>query len=120
MPASRAYSACTAELTGARPLRIVGVFRGELGQQDMALRKIVGGGRAGRAEPVDQSRTLRRHDHVAGVKVGMAQHVIGREVLDQREDAGDDALRKHVPPELRNQASIASRSESASGGGGVL
>jgi hypothetical protein len=29
----------------------------------------------------------------------MAQHVIGREVLDQREDAGNDALRKHAAGE---------------------
>ena len=51
---------------------------------------LVGGGRTSRAEPVDQSRTVRRHDHVAGAKIGMAQHVIGREVI---------ALRKHAAAE---------------------
>jgi hypothetical protein len=51
------------------------------------------------AGAVDQSRTLRRHNHVAGVKIGIAQHVIGREVLDQREDVGGDALWKHAAAE---------------------
>ena len=82
------------------PLRIVGVFRVELGNQDMALCNLVGGRRT---EPRRASRSVSGpapHDHVAGVKIGMAQHVIGREVLDQREDAGGDAFRKHAAGEL--------------------
>ena len=119
MPASRAYSDCTAALTARGRSRIVDDFRGELGKDDVAERKVEGGGRADRTAPVDESRTIRRHDHVAGVKVGMAQPVPRRQALDQGEDARGDVLRK-LPPESRNEPSIQSRRESTSGGGGVL
>jgi hypothetical protein len=75
---------------GDRPLRIVGHFRGELGQPDVAARKIEGGGRADRGAPVDESRTIHGHDDVAGVGVGMAQPVAWPQPLDQVEDAGGD------------------------------
>src|SRR5713226_8493631 len=49
--------------------------------------------RADRTGPVDESRTIRRHDHVAGVEVGMAQPVPRPQALDQGEDARGDVLR---------------------------
>jgi hypothetical protein len=76
----------------ARPLRI-DAFRDELGKGEVAAPKVVGDGRADRTDPVDDSRTIRRHDHVVGVKVGMAQAVPRRQALDQGEDASGDVLR---------------------------
>ena len=58
-----------------------------------AVRKIESGGPADRTGPVDQSRTLRRHDHVVGVKVAVAKLVARRQALDQGEDAGGDVRR---------------------------
>ena len=95
MPTSRACSDCAAAL----PLRIVDELRGDLDQDDVAACKVEGGGRADRTGPIDESRTIRRHDHVAGVEVGMAQPVLGPHALDQGEDA-----RGHV---LRNTAAAA-------------
>ena len=74
-PAACNRTACRIER--ARPLRI-GAFRGvnELGKGDVAATKVEGGSRADRSGPVDDLPTIRRHDHVAGVKVGMAQPVL--------------------------------------------
>ena len=56
-----------------RSLRI-DAFRGvsEIEKGDVTTREVVGGGRTDRSDPVDNPRTVRRHDHVVGVKVGMA------------------------------------------------
>ena len=105
-------------IDGARPLRIVGDFRGELGQDDVAARKVEGGGRADRTGPVDESRTIGRHDHVAGVEVGMAQPVLRPQALDQGEDARRDVLRNTTAGELQRSQPVAQRE--TSGGGGVL
>ena len=83
----------------ARPLRIVDEFRGELGEHDVAEPKVESGARADRSGPVDDSWTIRRHDHIAGVKVGMAQPVPRRQALDQGEDASGDVLRKRAAGE---------------------
>jgi len=54
------------------------------------------GSRALPLGPVDESRTLRSHDHVAGVKVAMAQPIPRRETLKQGKDARGEVLRKQV------------------------
>jgi hypothetical protein len=90
MPASRAYSVCAAAFTASGRCGLSAHFRGELGQPDVAARKIEGGGRADRGAPVDESRTIHGHDDVAGVGVGMAQPVAWPQPLDQVEDAGGD------------------------------
>src|SRR6202050_2820945 len=71
-------------------------FRGELAKDSVTASKVEAGGRTRRTAPVDESRTIRRHDHVAGVKVAMAQPVPRRQALDQGEDASGDVLRKPV------------------------
>jgi hypothetical protein len=76
-----------------RPLRIVGDVEGELGQADVSEPMIEGPRRADRKGSVDQPRTVRRHDHVFGVDVAMAQPVPRLlQAVDQREDAGGDVL----------------------------
>ena len=97
MPASRAYSDCTVALSaGGRSGSVPSGAWTRLDKGDVAARKVEGGGRADRSDPVDDFRTIRRHDHVAGVKVGMAQPVPRWQALDQGEDAGGDVLRNAV------------------------
>jgi len=78
MPASRAYSELHGRIAGERPLRIGDAFRGELAKENVTARKVEADGRTCRTPPVDESRTIRRHDHIAGVKVAMAQSVSRR------------------------------------------
>jgi hypothetical protein len=77
----------------ARTIRIVGDFRGELGQDDVQEPEVEGGRPAHRKGPVDELWAFCRHDHVAGAKVAMAKPVAGRQAIDQREDIGSDVLR---------------------------
>jgi hypothetical protein len=98
-------------IVGARPLRIVDEFRGELGQDDVAGRKVEGGGRADRTDPVDESRTIRRHDHVAGVEVAMAQPVPWPQALDQGEDAGGDVFRNSAAGEPQHVHPVAQKED---------
>jgi hypothetical protein len=70
----------------ARPLRI-DAFRDELAKDDVAVRKVEASARAPRSGPVDESRTLSRHDHDAGVKVAITQPVPRRGTLEQGKDA---------------------------------
>ena len=70
-----------------RPLRIVGDVEGKLGEADVSEPMIEGRRRADRKCPVDQPRTVRRHDHVFRVDVAMAQPVPRLlQAVDQRED----------------------------------
>lgn len=71
------------EHDGARSFGIVNEFRCDLGEEDVAASKVEPRGRTDRSGPVDDSRTLRRHDHIAGVKVSMAQPVPRRQAIDQ-------------------------------------
>ena len=61
----------------ARPLRIGDGFRGELAKDYVTASKLEAGGRTRRTSPVDESRTIRRHDHVAGVKVAFPRLPVG-------------------------------------------
>ena len=119
MPASRAYSDCAAALVARGRSGLSAISGASLGQDDMEEPKVEGGGRAHREGPVDEPWAFRRHDHVAGVKVAMAQPVAGRQAIDQGEDARGDVLRKLAVVELAT-LSIYSRRERTSGGGGVL
>ena len=96
MPASRAYSDCVAALIARGRSGSSTISGASSERMTWQARKVEAGGRTGRAAPVDESRTFRRHDHVAGVKVAMAQPVARRQALDQGEDAGGDVLRKHA------------------------
>ena len=55
-----------------------------------------GGRRAHRKGPIDDLRTIRRHDHIAGMQIAVAQPVPRPQALDQCEDAGGNVLGKIV------------------------
>lgn len=57
---------------GKRPLRFVSDVERKLGQADVSESMIEGRRRADQKGPVDQPRTVRRHDHVLGADVAMA------------------------------------------------
>ena len=82
-------------IDAAWPLRIVGVFGGDFGQEKVADREVEGAMRADRTDPVDEFRTIRRHDHVAGVKIAVTQPAARRQAVDQGEDAIGDVPRAY-------------------------
>ena len=102
-----------------RPPRIVDGFPDEFGKDNVADPKVDGGGRTDRSEPVDESRTIRRHDRVLGENVEMAQPIPRRQALDQVEEPVAMCCGT-LKPASRNDPSIQSRREGSSGGGGVL
>jgi hypothetical protein len=101
-------------IDGAWPLWIVGVFGGDFGQEKVADRGVEGAMRADRTDPVDEFRTIRRHDHVAGVKIAVTQPAARRQAVDQGE-----VCRGILSPAPRIEWSSQSRKESTAAGGDV-
>ena len=73
IPASCEYSDCAAALTARGRGGLSTTSGASSGQEVVPDPKVEGGGRADRTGPVDDFRAIRRHDHVAGVEVGMAR-----------------------------------------------
>ena len=57
-------------IVGAWPLRIVDELRGELGKENVADCKVEGRGRTDHTKPIDESRTIRGHDHAFQTRQG--------------------------------------------------
>jgi hypothetical protein len=62
----------------------------------VCARNVEDGRRAERCGPIDDSRTIRRHDHVARVEIGMTQPIPRRQAINQGKVAGSDMLWKYV------------------------
>ena len=78
--------------------------RGKVGKEDMGARQVESGGRADRRS-VDGSRTLRRHDHFAGMKVAIAQPV-PRAGTGSGQGCRWQSASEALPPESRSEPSI--------------
>ena len=118
-PASRAYSDCMAALM-ARGRSGSSTSSGTISDRRkwLTARSRAAGARTS-TDPVDEFRTIRRHDHVAGVKIAMAQPVPRRQAVDQ----GEDASRRCAAESCHRSSATSGPSSRAGrdrGGGGVL